>query len=66
MGPGKGPAKDTKGDASSQAQDTPFFTVSPQKGKAAAPKGGHKGKNKGKDKGGRKGKGKGEGKDQKG
>ena len=41
------------------AQDTPFFTVAPQKGKDAAPKGGNKGKNKGKDKGGHKGKGKG-------
>jgi len=48
------------------AQDIPFFTVAPQKGKDAAPKGGKKGKNKGKDKGGHKGKGKGKGKDQKG
>ena len=43
-----------------------FFTVAPQKGKDATPKGGKKGKNKGKDKGGHKGKGKGKGKDQKG
>ena len=42
--------------------DAPFFTVAPQKGKEAAPKGGKKGKNKGKDKGGQKGKGKGKGK----
>ena len=48
------------------AQDAPFFTVAPQKGKDAAPKGGNKGKNKGKDKGGNKGKGKGKGKDRKG
>ena len=66
MGTGKGPAKGSKGDASTQVHDTPFFTVAPQKGKDAAPKGGKKGKNKGKDKGGQKGKGKGKGKDQKG
>ena len=48
------------------AQDTPFFTIAPQKGKDAAPKGGNKGKNKGKDKGGDKGKGKGKGNDRKG
>ena len=65
MGTGKGPAKGSKG-ASTQVHDTPFFTVAPQKGKDAAPKGGKKGKNKGKDKGGQKGKGKGKGKDQKG
>ena len=53
------PSKSSKGDASPPAQDTPFFTVAPQKGKDAAPKGGKKGKNKGKDKGGHKGKGKG-------
>ena len=58
MGTGKGPSKSSKGDASTQVQDTPFFTVAPQKGKDAAPKGGKKGKNKGKDKGGHKGKGK--------
>ena len=66
IGTGKGPSKSSKGDASTKAQDTPFFTVAPQKGKDAAPKGGKKGKNKGKDKGGHKGKGKGKGKDQKG
>jgi len=66
MGTGKGPAKGSKGDDSTLAQDTPFFTVAPQKGKDFAPKGGKKGKNKGKDKGGHKGKGKGKGKDQKG
>ena len=52
MGTGKGPSKSSKGDASSLIQDIPFFTVAPQKGKDAAPKGGKKGKNKGKDKGG--------------
>ena len=51
MGMGKGPAKGSKGDDSTLAQDTPFFTVAPQKGKDFAPKGGKKGKNKGKDKG---------------
>ena len=65
MGTGKGPAKGSKEDDSTLAQDIPFFTVAPQKGKDSAPKGG-KGKNKGKDKGGHKGKGKGKGKDQKG
>ena len=59
IGAGKGPSKSSKGDAS----PPPFFTVAPQKGKDAAPKGGKKGKNKGKDKGGHKGKGKGKGKD---
>ena len=49
-----------------KAPDTPFFTVAPQKGKDAAPKGGKKGKNKGKDKGGHKGKGKGKSNDRKG
>ena len=66
MGTGKGPAKGSKGDDSTPAQDTPFFTVAPQTGKDSAPKGGKKGKNKGKDKGkdkgGHKGKGKGKGK----
>ena len=57
MGTGKGPAKGSKGDDSTLAQDTPFFTVAPQTGKDFAPKGGKKGKNKGKDKGGHKGKG---------
>ena len=66
MGKGKGPAKGSKGDDSTLDQDTPFFTVAPQKGKDFAPKGGKKGKNKGKDKAGHKGKGKGKGKDQKG
>ena len=66
MGTGKGPSKSSKGDASPPAQDTPFFTVAPQKGKDAAPKGGNKGKNKGKDEGGHKGKGKGKSKDRKG
>eukprot|EP00434_Breviolum_minutum_P044361 symbB.v1.2.039612.t1/scaffold6681.1/size16222/1 len=66
MGKGKGPAKGSKGDDSTRDQDTPFFTVAPQKGQDFAPKGGKKGKNKGKDKGGHKGKGKGKGKDQKG
>ena len=66
MGTGKGPAKGSKGDDSTPAQDTPFFTVAPQTGKDFAPKGGKKGKNKGKDKGGHKGKGKGKGKDYKG
>ena len=66
MGTGKGPAKDSKGDDSTLAQDPPFFTVAQWKGKDTAPKGGKKGKNKGKDKGGHKGKGKGKGKDQKG
>ena len=66
MGTGKGPAKGSKGDDSTLAQDPPFFTVATQKGKDYAPKGGRKGKNKGKDKGGHKGKGKGKGKDQKG
>ena len=66
MGTGKGPAKGSKGDDSTLAQDPPFFTVAQQKGKDTAPKGGKKGKNKGKDKGGHKGKGKGKGKDQKG
>ena len=66
MGTGKGPAKGSKGDDSTLAQDPPFFTVATQKGKDYAPKGGKKGKNKGKDKGGNKGKGKGKGKDQKG
>ena len=66
VGTGKGPAKGSKGDDSTLAQDPPFFTVAQQKGKDSAPKGGKKGKNKGKDKGGHKGKGKGKGKDQKG
>ena len=70
MGTGKRPAKGSKGDDSTPAQDTPFFTVAPQIGKDFAPKGGKKGKNKGKDKGkdkgGHKGKGKGKGKDYKG
>ena len=66
IGTGKGPSKSAKGDASTLIQETPFFTVAPQKGKDAPPKGGKKGKNKGKDKGGHKGKGKGKGKDQKG
>ena len=39
MGTGKGPSKSSKGDASPLTQDTPFFTVAPQKGKDAAPKG---------------------------
>ena len=65
MGTGKGPAKGSKGDESSPAQDIPFFTVAPQTGKDLALKGGKKGKNKGKDKGGHKGKGKGKGKDYK-
>jgi len=51
MGTGKGPSKSSKGDVSPPAQDPPFFTVAPQKGKDAVPKGGKKGKNKGKDKG---------------
>ena len=62
----QGPIQKLQGDASPPAQDIPFFTVAPQKGKDAARKGGKKGKNKGKDKGGHKGKGKGKGKDQKG
>ena len=61
MGMGKGPAKGSKGDDSTLAQDPPFFTVAQQKGKDTAPKGGKK-----KDKGGHKDKGKGNGKDQKG
>ena len=36
------PSKSSKGDASPPAQDTPFFTVAPQKGKDAAPKGARK------------------------
>ena len=69
MGTGKGAAKGSKGDASTEVQDTstPFFTVAPHKRKDAVPKGGKKGKNKGKDGGHKgKGKGKGKGKDQKG
>ena len=66
MGTGKGASKSSKEDASLLAQDAPFFTIAPQEGKDAAPKGGKKGKNEGKDKGGRKGKGKGKGNDQKG
>jgi len=52
MGTGKGPAKGSKEDDSTPAQDTFFFTVAPQTDKDFAPKGGKKGKNKGKDKGG--------------
>ena len=40
MGTGKGPAKGSKGDDSTLAQDPPFFTVAQQKGKDTAPKGG--------------------------
>ena len=47
MGTGKSPSTSSKGDAPTLAPDTPFFTVAPQKGKDAAPKGGKKGKNKG-------------------
>ena len=66
MGKGKGPAKGSKGDDSTQDPETAFFTISPQQGHDFGCKGGKKGKNKGKDKGGYKGKGKGKGKDQKG
>ena len=39
IGTGKGPSKSSKGDASTLTQDTPFFTVAPQKGKDAVLKG---------------------------
>ena len=39
LGLGKGPSKSSKGAAPPPAQDTPFFMVSPQKGKDVAPKG---------------------------
>ena len=65
LGTGKGPSKAPRDDPT-LAPGYSFFTVAPQKGKDAAPKGGKKGKNKGKDKGDHKGKGKGKGKDQKG
>ena len=39
MGTGKGPAKGSKGDDFTLAQDPPFFTVAQQKGKDTAPKG---------------------------
>ena len=65
MGMDKGPAKGSKG-MTPLAQDTPFFTVAPQKGKDFAPEREKKGKNLGKDKDGHKGKGKDKGKDQKG
>jgi len=66
MGTGKGPSKSSKADFSPPADDPPFFTVAPQKGKDTTSKGGKKGKNEGKDKDGFKGKGRGKGKDQKG
>ena len=40
MGTSKGPSKSSKGVASPPAPDTLFFTIAPQKGKDAAPKGG--------------------------
>ena len=46
MGTGKGPAKGSKGDDSTRAQDTPFFTVAPQTGKDFAPKGERKARTK--------------------
>ena len=39
VGTSKGPSKSSKGVASPAAPDTPFFTIAPQKGKDAAPKG---------------------------
>ena len=66
MGRSKGPAKGPTGGNSVLAPDTSFFTVSKQKGKDFAPKGGKKGKNKDKDKGGYKGKSMSKGKDYKG
>ena len=46
MGTGKGPAKGSKGDDSTPAQDTPFFTVGPQTGEDFAPKGDRKARTK--------------------
>ena len=46
MGTGKGPAQGSKGDDSTPAQDTPFFTVAPQTGKDFAPKGERKARTK--------------------
>ena len=50
MSKDKDPVKDSKGDDSARDLETPFFTISLQKGHNFALKGRKKGKNKGKDK----------------